>query len=603
VSLAAKTAQAPVDQGSPSDGIRRRLPSWSARLVPDIAAFCAYVVAAIAVMSELWAHPNETGPAHNHQDHAFFTWVLAHAARSVTHLENPLFTNRINVPDGVNLMANTSILGIGIPLTPVTLLWGPAVAFLVATTIGFAGTAYAWYHVLSRHVVRSRLAAFVAAAFIGFMPGMLSQAQAHPNLMIQFLVPFIMWRVFRLPRSTRPVRDGVVLGLLIIWQVFISEEILLMLALVCLLIVLVYLALRFREALAMWRPFATGLAVAAGVALVVIAYPLYQQFVGPQSYVSLNTIGAKIGSYTTFSMLTVGGTGDAGLALAHNATELNANFGWPLVLVAVAIGVLLRKRLAAVLALVVGVVAVVCSLGNFLWRDGDHFVPGPWAVFHFVPVIKVAQPMRFGLVVGGAIGVLLAMAIDEIIHRRRGEARWVLGSRVVAAVAILAALVPLVPRPQQAAWPPAAPRFLADGTWRRYVTGDETIMIVPPTFEMIRDSMRWAGQQKAEYRLVYAYFLGPKPGSADREGEYDTPLTSTEQLLRTAGENDRAVATNDSDRAQARETVRMRDAAVVVLPLSAPGADSVRTTLTDLIGAPKRVDDVWVWDTRPLLTD
>jgi len=48
-------------------------------------------------------------------------------------------------------MANNSILGLALPLAPVTLLFGAHVGFVVATMVSLAGTAAAWYFVLSRH--------------------------------------------------------------------------------------------------------------------------------------------------------------------------------------------------------------------------------------------------------------------------------------------------------------------------------------------------------------------------------------------------------------------------------------------------------------------
>jgi hypothetical protein len=59
----------------------------------------------------------------------------------------------MNAPNGVNLMANTGLLGLTVPLVPVTLLFGPVVTFTIMLTGGLAATAWAWYHVLSRHIV------------------------------------------------------------------------------------------------------------------------------------------------------------------------------------------------------------------------------------------------------------------------------------------------------------------------------------------------------------------------------------------------------------------------------------------------------------------
>ena len=87
-------------------------------------------------------------------DPAQVQFFLAHSVRVVLHGEFPFYTEQFNYPDGVNLMANTAVLALGIPMVPVTLLFGPAVSFVVLVTLGLAGTAVAWYHVLSRHLVR-----------------------------------------------------------------------------------------------------------------------------------------------------------------------------------------------------------------------------------------------------------------------------------------------------------------------------------------------------------------------------------------------------------------------------------------------------------------
>src|SRR6266568_3941670 len=174
------------DSGSP----RRRWPDWAAPVV--------YLLGGCYLLGKLWLDPNQRLQADNIQDQGFFEFVLAHAARSVTHLSNPLFEGQINVPHGVNMIANTSILGLAIPLTPVTLLFGPGVAFAVLVVLATSLTATAWYYVLSRHVVQSRVAAFVGGAFCGFAPGFVSQSNGHPNVAGQFMVPLIFLQIAKL---------------------------------------------------------------------------------------------------------------------------------------------------------------------------------------------------------------------------------------------------------------------------------------------------------------------------------------------------------------------------------------------------------------------
>ena len=71
---------------------------------------------------------------------------------------------------------------------------------------------------------------------------MVSHANGHPNFVAQFLVPVIVDRVLRLAEGRRPVRDGVVLGLLAAWQVLIGEEVLLLTAVGLVIGGLVYVA-------------------------------------------------------------------------------------------------------------------------------------------------------------------------------------------------------------------------------------------------------------------------------------------------------------------------------------------------------------------------
>src|SRR5947209_11273553 len=223
----------------------------------DVAVVCGYLLAAGWVLRNLWGDPARLDPAANTSDPGFFEMALIHATRIFTHGEHPLLTAQINAPHGVNLMANTGVLGLTVPLVPVTALVGSSVAFVLLLMLGLAGTATAWYHVLSRYVVRHRFAAALGGGFAGFAPGLVNHANAHPNLTAQFLLPLIVWRALTL----RTVRQGVMLGLLVTWQAFINEELLFLTALGVLIFIGGYAAQRpVRERV---RPVPGSLGVAA----------------------------------------------------------------------------------------------------------------------------------------------------------------------------------------------------------------------------------------------------------------------------------------------------------------------------------------------------
>ena len=211
-----------------------------------LSAFGCYLAGAVLVTGTLWADPDGRLLRGNVQDHVLFEWVLAHAAQTVVHLRDPFFTDWINAPWGVNLMANTSVWAVALPLTPVTLAFGPGVGFAALVTVALAGTATAWYLVL-RRLLASRAAAVVGGACGGFGPGMLAQATGHPHIASQFLLPFIVLAVLRLREPGPVVRPALALAVLIVCQVFLGEEALLLTAVALGLFILVYAGMRPTE--------------------------------------------------------------------------------------------------------------------------------------------------------------------------------------------------------------------------------------------------------------------------------------------------------------------------------------------------------------------
>ncbi|MEE3920641.1 hypothetical protein V2I01_27580 [Micromonospora sp. BRA006-A] len=193
---------------------------------PDLLVAAIYLAGAFWVTARGWVNPDGRLLGSRPNDQGFNEWMLAYAAHAVSNLENPFFTSLQNAPDGVNLMTNVGMQLPGLVLSPVTLLFGAPFAYLLFITLNLAGTAYAWYHVLSRNLVSSRAAAFAGGLFCAFAPALVSHSNGHPHITAQWLVPFILWQVIRLARDGRPVRNGLVLGALVVAQFFVSLEIL-----------------------------------------------------------------------------------------------------------------------------------------------------------------------------------------------------------------------------------------------------------------------------------------------------------------------------------------------------------------------------------------
>ncbi|MFC7547030.1 hypothetical protein [Plantactinospora sp. GCM10030261] len=590
---------------TPADGSARR---W----LPDAAAVFTFLLAAGWVTAQLWRHP-ERRVAVNQKDQALFEWMMAHGARVVTRFTDPLYTDQMNVPDGVNLMANTSVLAVSIPLTPVTLLFGPAVALLTFLTLGLAGTATAWYFLLSRVLVRSRFAAWTGAAFAGFAPGMVSHANGHPNIVSQFLVPLLVWRTLRLAGPGPAWRNGLLLALVAVGQAFINPEVLVVTA-VGTGIVMATLAVLRPTARARMPRFLAGLGVAVLGVAIVLGWPLVFALTGPGSYAglprSVGHYGADAASFAAYAResLAVGVARAAGLTLpggvgrlAPNATEENSFFGLPLLLLLPALVWWLRRRAEVLGLAVAGLVFALFSLGPQVVVAGrETGIRLPWAYLERLPVLEAVLPTRWALAMAPLIAVLLAYGGDRVADLARARPERRRGIRLAAAAVLAVALVPLLPTPLPAVAPEPVPEFVRAGMWREYVDGNRSVVPLPLPDSGYPEPIRWSAGTGLDLRLPRGYFLGPSAGT-DRTARFTAPSRPTSDLffhVRRTGKVPPITAANRSD---ALDDLRFWQAGVVIL---APHwrAEPMRQTMTELIGRePVWRGGVWVWDVRSLL--
>nr|WP_229401402.1 hypothetical protein [Micromonospora okii] len=609
---------------------RRRRPSRA-----DLLAIGAYVLLGVLVCLNYWADIHHRVSSHLPTDHSWFEWLFSHGAYSVRNLENPLFSLRQNAPDGVNMMANTSLLGVTLPLAPVTWLLGPQVTYSLYLGGALAATAGTAYWMLSRHLVRSRAAAFVGGAFLGFAPGIVHHANGQPNFVSNFLLPVIVARVLLLGAPGRSWRrDGLVLGLLVAYQIFINEEMLLLTALACLVIVLAYVAQRPRAARARAGGFLGALGLGGALALLLTAYPIWFQFNGPQSYRGLqggvfHNWGEDLVAFVTFARDTL--AGDEAVEKTIGLTEQNTWFGWPLVLVAlVALALLVRRSLAARIVAVLVVVFTVASIGPVVRFDGEETtIDGPWAYIpDDLPLVEMMMPTRLSLVVAAALGVLLALAWDALARTAPAggprvpaprppadgapadaaadpadaapatatatavparSRRWL---RPVGYAALALAVLPLVPRPLPAQPVDPPPRFITSGGWRPYVPAGRTLVPVPiPSNVHGLSTLRWSALTQHAFPVPGGYFIGP---NADGEGVFGAPNRPTSTLIYATMDSGVVPPLTEEHRRQAAEDLRHWKASVVVLGAH-PREAVLRDLMTALLGPAQRVDDVWLW--------
>jgi hypothetical protein len=590
------------EAGSTETGRSRRWRGLRAPARADVLVIGAYVLLGVFVCANYWADIQHRVSSHLPTDHSWFEWLLAHGAYSVQHLENPLFSARQNAPDGVNMMANTSVLGISLPLAPITLLFGPQVSYSVYLGGALAATAATSYWMLSRHLVASRGAAFVGGAFLGFAPGIVHHANGQPNFASNFLLPLIVARVLRLGEPGRWLRGGVVLGLLVTYQIFINEEMLLLTALACAAIVLLYAVFRWSQVRARAWNFLRGLGVGGALALLLAGYPIWYQFNGPQSYRGLqggvfHNWGEDLRAFVTYSRDTIAGSPEVERTIGM--TEQNTWLGWPLVGLAVLVAVLLwRTSVTARIASLLAVGFALASLGRQVRIDGRVTeIEGPWRLLpEDLPLVEMMMPTRLSLVTVAAVGILVALAWNEVARTRTGPTAPRL--RILAYAAIALALLPIFPRPLPAQHIDLPPHFITSGAWRPYVPPGRTLVPVPiPSNVHGLSTLRWSALTEQAFPIPAGYFIGP---NAEGSGVFGAPSRPTSMLVYGTMDRGAAPVVTEENRRQAIEDLRFWKASVVVLG-EHPATPALHVLLAGLLGPGQRVDDVWLWDVRPLV--
>ncbi|WP_244976025.1 glycosyl transferase [Nocardia huaxiensis] len=605
-----RSAVAVAERAAPETVPAEQTRRWwrSARI--DLLVGGGYLALAVFVLGGLWRKPRSGYLIDSDQDQTLYEWYFSVTARTVTHGDSMLSSQLQNYPDGVNLAANTLMYGWGVPLTPVTLLFGPTVTFVLALTVGLSGTAFAWYWLFSRELVTSRFAAAIGGLFCGFAPAMVSHSNGHPNFVFLLLLPLIARQVITMARraelATRPAwqpRAAAVLGLLVALQLVLGEEPLLIFALAFALFVLAYVRAP-RDILRTARVTAPSVLLAALITLALTGVLLWWQFFGPQSYtfVGHGRVGNDLLALFQFSSESAGSMFSFGPDVSINPTEHNSYFGWPLLLLVAVTAFLLRRERVVRAAVVVIVVFVTLSLGIGLLVGGTLAivpmvggVPMPWLVLGGIHPLNGIVESRFSMAAIPAIAIILVLGTQRAIdYRRTAIGDW----RPTAWFAASAcALLPLAPTPLPVAERAPTPAFFADGTVRQYVS-DGSVVIVPPSTAMDAAALNWQIDSDFAFPLVGGYFVGPEP---DGTARYGTKHRPTGNLLRLVSYLNQVPAVDQALRDQARADLRYWNADLLVLPPTA-NQDALRRTVDELLGIPgRRVDGLWVWDVRGLV--
>ncbi len=405
------------------------------------AAGLAYLALGFALWIHAWTDGATTHTLCGCGDPALFLWFFQWPATALAHGQNPFYSSALFHPTGINLLAQTSVMGLSLPLVPVTWIWGPVASLNVASTVTPALTAFAAFVVVRRWAPWTP-AAFVAGLLYGFSPFVLTSLEfAHlmtAALMVLPLVLAVLDEILLRQRHSA-LWSGVLLGVLAFVQFFLSTELLAIIVITAaagVAALVAYAALAEREALARLAPHAAkALGTGAVVGVVLLAWPTWFALAGPAHLSGLVWPDIPISGFLPSSFVTAGypNPHDVFIVLGgYGGSPLGsaAYLGWGLLAVLV-VGTLAfwRERALWFFAFLLVLVAVL-SLGArpHQWE--------PVRVFSHIPVLDDVIVQRFMAVGFLAAAVMLAVILDRV-HRVLAGWRGDVGALALTGVALV----------------------------------------------------------------------------------------------------------------------------------------------------------------------
>jgi hypothetical protein len=434
-------------------------------------------------------------------DPSSIVWFLKWWPYAIGHGLNPFVTHIVWAPSGANLAGTTSIPGLALVGSPLTLTVGPLVTYNLLYLIAPALSAWTAY-LLCRHITGRVLPSVVGGYLYGFSSYELSKMLGHLNLAFVFVPPLCLLLVLlRMEDRITPLRFVVLLAAALTFQFLVSTEIFFTLTLFGLLAYLVAIV-------GLGRSRARSLAGAGG--WVVVAYGVSAAALAPYLFFVLNGLShAPIYDFypTLYStdllnfvvptaLTRVGWESFVAVSgkFSGNIGEQGAYLGLPLL--AIVVLFVWRERRtypAKFLPVILGLI-MLATLGPKLHVEGEEKVALPWKPLASLPLAKYALPGRFMLYAFLVLAVLVSLWLASA--RTPTWTKWTLAP---------AAVVLLLPNWRGPFYnsPVTVPPFFRDGVFRQYLSPGENTIVIP--YGDHGHSMLWQVETGMYFRMAGGY--------------------------------------------------------------------------------------------------
>lgn len=506
--------QLPAEPLSPS---RERL----RRALPSAAVIAGYLLIGLAAF---WpALPKISSHVFGTQgDFSEAVWFIGWVPHAITHGLDPFWTDALNVPIGVNLGQNTQAPFLGLIVAPFTLVFSPLVATNLLLLLGMPVSATAAFVVLRKWKVWLPAAA-IGGLVYGFSPYMLGQSQGHPQLMFQPWAPLIALTVASILQGRgNPRRLGIALGLLVTVQYLVSPEVLALVVIFGVLAGLLVAVRSPKDFPAMARVALQPVAIALGVSLVLLAYPVWMLMAGPEhaqgpTFPLTNPFRNDLLSFVVPGPMQRNSLGIPSRVLRrvlyyNNSTEAGGYIGVPLLLLSGVLAWRSRRSPRMQLALALLFVAAILSLGPWLQLNGTvtdlHL---PYWVVGQLPLVNNILPSRFNFLVAMFLAAVIAFGLDDLRRAAdRDPARTPERTRAIrrrmsivfTAVVLITLVVTQLPK-----WPYETDTVAAlpERITRAIPAGNPVTMTYPYSTAHVVSPMAWQAMDDFRFRIFGAY--------------------------------------------------------------------------------------------------
>jgi hypothetical protein len=618
---------------------RRR--GWVASaLAPGVGATLVYAAAAIFAYHRVLFAATSSLPGCNCGDQAQEVWFLRWPLYAISHGVNPFFSTWMNYPKGINLAVNTSSPLLGLVSAPLQLTVGTVGAFDVLLVVAFAASSLSMCLAIRRWV-RSWPAAFVGGLLYGFSPYMIGQGGGHLFLVAVFIPPIVLVLLDEIVVEQRhgAVRDGLLLGVLLVLQYFISPEVLAMTAVVAVCGVAALALARRRTVLDRLAHVLVAGVCAAIVCAAALGYPVWMSMHGPGHVVGPphplkglsgfpgDLLGPVVPTmYQRFGPALLKTHGDA--FAGHNPSENGMYLGIPLVIALALFARAYRHRGALLFFVAMTAVATLLALGPKLVVDTHHTgVPLPsWLLVH-IPFFQDILDVRFSLFVQLSAAAALAIGLDEMVGRAAGrlsEMRWAPASTAgwlrqavpfgAPALVAIVALLPLLPAAAYPPGPTSSPAFFTSPAVDRIPPGSAVLTYPYPLLSDAEWNMTFQAEAGMRFKIFGGDAFVP---DGPRHTSISTPtplaprvveLLFSDAYTPTAAKAQLGIAPGtrtppvDTSTVAALKTflARYHVEAVVVDDLGRH-PQTVVSYVTDALGPPVETGGVWAWFDVPRL--